>query len=176
MHLSKVCNVISKYTGRLNEMLRNPVAQKEIIQYVYNCLQFTDLCLFKRIRSKIKRQFKIIENITFEQLAPHKNNKESIYYWLIMFKDSRIQFLKGLKPPKPTTLHRIYPNAMVSQVEPLIPLWIASNPTLYLYVIKITFYLRADTNINIQCKNDSVKDFVQYQRCLDTWGNPCVIR
>jgi hypothetical protein len=171
-HMRKVSNVITIYTEKLNRMLCDPDTQRELLIFVYNCLRNKNLDLFRRIKKKILRKDKLISNITFQQLAPHKVDINSIYYWLVKFKDERIQFLKSLKPIKPNPLMRIHPNSIISQIEPMIPLWLSKNRHLNLYVIKIIFNI--DKKKIMKIFNNT--KYIKYKRVLDIHKNPCVIK
>ena len=171
--MRKVSNVIRMYTEKLNRMLCNPDIQRELIMFVHNCLRHKDLKLFRKIRMNILGKNKIISNITFQQLAPHKVDRNSIYYWLVKFKDKRIQFLKSLKPIKPNPLMRIYPNSIISQIEPMIPIWLLKNPNINLYIIKITFNMN---KMNKEIMKKISTKYLKYRRLLDTHNNPCVMK
>lgn len=68
------------------------------------------------------------------------NDNLNIYKWIANWKDSKISMLKKAKPLKPTKkIDSYYTVFLLSQVPKMIPEWVKKNPTLNLYVIKITF-------------------------------------
>ena len=68
-----------------------------------------------------------------------KTDNLNIYNWTMRWKNSKINMLKLAKPRNPKkSVNNNYPMFLLSQVPKMIPTWIRVNPSLNLYVLKIT--------------------------------------
>lgn len=172
----KVTKLITFYTQKINLLLKHPLVQQELIQYVESKLEYKDYRLLQHIKYKIKHGIGMMKHVDFESIFEHKLNKDSIYYWITQFKDDRIKFLKCLKPSKPFFQSSLYPNSLIAQVEPMIPLWMMKNPKLQLYMIRFQFDIQKFRSTQkIYYKSNHNYEFITCTRTKDLWGNPCCL-
>lgn len=172
----KVTKLITFYTQKINLLLKNSLIQQELILYIESRLEYKDYRLLQHMKYKIKHGIGMMKNVDFESIIKHKLNKDSIYYWITQFKDDRIKFLKCLKPSKPSFQSTLYPNSLIAQVEPMIPLWMMKNPKLQLYVIRFQFDIQKFRSTQkIYYKSNYHDEFITCTRTKDLWGNPCCL-
>lgn len=84
---------------------------------------------------------KTYEPITFECAERIRNDKTSPLYWALVWRDIKTKpsTLLKMKPFRHKYNYNHYALLLASQVQNMIPCWIHKNPSLNLYVIKITF-------------------------------------
>ena len=161
------------YTRKLEEMLKCKIVQKELYEYIYNKLGSKNIVLYKKLVNDIKNE-RYPHNLKKGEIKNYKYNIRSVYYWITMFKDERIQFLKSIRPIKKYTRSPFDPNCIISQVEPLIPNWMNHNSNMNLYVIELKF------NVEDYKRKHGQRVFyiqdkytlIDFSRKLDVHGNP----
>lgn len=159
------------YTTKLSTIIKKEETQKELLQYIYNKLQYKDLTLYYKLQHKIKTGDYPVKP-HHEVIQELKGDITTVYYWLTRFKDDRIQFIRSLKPKKPILNNNVYPNCLISVIEPMIPNWMNHND-INLYLIKISFYpnkVKYDDKTIMYNYNG---DFIYCIRDVDAFGMPC---
>ena len=144
----KLCDMINdKDTRKIiwSYMKKKSNYSKKYFNNKYSHLEkYCDVDNYWNLMSKINSNHKF-NPLKPKEILNIKNDPLNIYYWITMWKDSKISTLKLIKPKsQKKTIDANYPIFLLSQSTKMIPYWISNNPDLNLFVIKIT--------INIQNK------------------------
>lgn len=170
INYNKNMNAIKTYSTKLINIIKNHKTKKQLLEYIFHHLEFKNISLYFKLKKKINN-FNFKRNTGYNIVEKSKHSKENVYYWLTRFKDDMIQFLIGLKNHKPSLNTKLSPNCLIGMVEPMIPNWMNHNPTLNLYVIKITFTHNNDYSKDFKYLYDN--KYTYCVRSTDSFGNPC---
>ena len=165
-------NNLYMYSTKLMTIITDKKTQQELIDYIYNFLEYDDIMLFNNLKKKIRLGDYPI-NPSHELIQQFKEDRTTVYYWLTRFKDERMDFVRSLKPTRPTVNNSVYPNCLISMIEPMIPNWMNHNMNMNLYLIKISFYpnkIKYDDK-TIHYKYDD--NMIYCVRDVDCFGMPC---
>ena len=186
----KVEHLLSIYTSKLNEIINDKKIRNEIIEYIQNETfsnkkiiheKYKDIYPYCEIKNDYwnlieeLRSSKTYDRINYEEANILKEDKTNIFYWIMKWKDSKINIIKSLKPQKIgySINYKTYSMFLLSQVTKMIPSWIKNNTNLNLYVLKISL----PTNINklnyLEYKNKN--EWIKSYR-TDHKGEPCCKR
>ena len=124
-----------KYAQKLNKLVNIPSIRKELIQFI----EINENCSIKVI-SLLKSQILIYINL--DQIELDKKNKDTIFYWIAKFRDSKLNKLNKerkkinlLKPHFPTKT--MGPSLILSNIPSLAYLFIKNNETIEYYYLEI---------------------------------------
>lgn len=82
---------VMKYKGKLQEVLEDPVCKEELREYLFE-------------RNKLEQYEWYLDNyyeINVDNIKYDKKNKDCFVYWLIKYKDDKVQELMNTKPKAP---------------------------------------------------------------------------
>jgi hypothetical protein len=140
-NILKLCDMINDSDTRKNiwvYIMEKSKYSKKYFRNKYSYLEiYCDVDNYWNLMSKIKSNCKF-SPLKSREIVSIKDNPLSIYYWITMWKDSKISTLKMAKPKLPKkTIDNNYPIFLLSQSTKMIPYWISNNLKLNLFVIKI---------------------------------------
>ena len=117
----------------------------------------------------LKSNFKF-SSINNDEILKHKNDNDSIWYWVTKWKDYMIDFIKEIKPTPPSNISsNLYPLSILTSVVDMIPRWVVKEK-INLYILKFKFK-KPKEDINIKYLSESL--YKSCYRCnID--DNPCV--
>lgn len=120
---------ILKYKGKLQEVLDDPTFREEFKTYLIN----------DNIFEMFQHHFSSDFVIDVEKIKYYKKDPTCFVYWLIAFKESKVEELLHSKPIAPIIprLPKIEFTS-VSHLSQLRKRWIINNPRLGYYLVKIT--------------------------------------
>lgn len=125
----KWMNQIMKYKGRLQYFFTNESFKEEFVQYLKS------IHYYEKFKEYIRPDYEI----NMETIDQDKMNPESFLFWLMYYKDLKVQELMKLKPKPPVSEKRS--NLEYSTIVTLRSLrerWLNSNPKLKYFVITLT--------------------------------------
>lgn len=171
-NINKINNNLSLYATKLLTIITNKRTQKELIDYIYNHLEYKDIKLFYKLQKQIKLgNYPIYPS--HEMIQIYKEDNTTVYYWLTRFKDDRIAFIRSLRPMRPTLNNSINPNCLISMIEPMIPNWMNHNENMQLYLIKISFYPNKINDDDKVIYYNYDGEYIYCIRDVDAFGMPC---
>lgn len=166
-------NEISRYKSAINIIINKEDIRKELIDYI---MQYNNECLFE-VKHKMIERLKMKNDIIFDEgeIYEQKNNVEHMSYWIVRFRDLKINQLITVKPR--ITFMNIEPESpyvsIMRKYKPLLRSMLEDN--IYFGLVKITFPCK---NIINDWKaigyNDGLNMKYGY-RDLDSLGNPTTI-
>ena len=157
--------LLNRYNAKLCELVNSNDTRIELINYIEK------YDIKSPIIKLLKSNF-LLEHHDMEYVNKHKNNKNNIYYWLTIWKDQMLKFVKSIKPKFNFKIpSECYPIHILLTVKNMIPYWLNNNNNINLYLIKFTF--KAQQKLNIKYKNI----YNEWSLCKRTVlnDNPCCI-
>lgn len=153
-------SLLKRYNRKLTEITNNIDTRIELINFI----EYRDYGnpLIKLLKTDFKLKPSPIGHVHV-----YKLDKNSIYYWLTMFKDTMLRFIKKIKPKFDYKFPCIYfPINILFLSSPMIPFWFKNNQNMNLYLITITFknkqslFIKYKNNFNkwLQCKRTLIND------------------
>ena len=152
-----------RYNNKICELVNNTDTREELIKYIEH-FDFNNN-IIKLLKSNWK-----LKPFTFEDILYHKNNKNSIFYWVTDWKDKMLSFIKTIKPKLnykfPTN---IFPSTIIMLIKPMLAYWFNANQNMNLYLLKFEF--KAHLEHVVQYKNI----FNEWISCVRTVNHngPC---
>jgi hypothetical protein len=164
-------DLIMRYNDKLHNMLNDKDKRKEVINYIFK----NDVRIKNKFVSSNKLILKLKSNFKFssinnDEILKHKNDNDSIWYWVTKWKDYMIDFIKEIKPTPPSNISsNLYPLSILTSVVDMIPRWVVKEK-INLYILKFKFK-KPKEDINIKYLSESL--YKSCYRCnID--DNPCV--
>ena len=159
---------IMRYKGRLQHLLKDACFREEFSMFLKTINMYNTFyeCLHEDYY------------IDIDSIDADKYNKDTLLFWLILYKDSKIRELMSVKPKPPISNKRS--NVEYSSIVTLHSLrerWLLANPKLEYYVLRIV----CNRKKKCICKEDmwymSFKNqWKCVKRCMKTDGSPATQR
>lgn len=183
-------HLINIYTSKLHEIINDKNIRNEIIEYIQQKTMGNKKSIYEKYKNiysycDIKNDYwhlieelrssKQYNQINYEEAAIMKGDKSNVFYWIMKWKDEKIDIIKRFKPVKirfPVN-YKAYALFLLSQVPKMIPSWIANNNNLNLYVLKINLpsNINKTNYLEYKYKNEWIKSY----RTINNDG-PCCLR
>ena len=158
----KLCN---RYNAKLYNLVNTIDTRIELLNYIEYIAPKNPI--LKLLKSNFKLKHKNMEYVN-----KHKDNVKSIYYWLTLWKDKMLQFVKFIKPKFTFKIpNEYFPIHILLNIKNMIPYWIKFNNNINLYVIKFTF--KKQQKLKITYKN-IYGNWSTCKRTIEN-NNPCCI-
>jgi hypothetical protein len=154
----------SRYNQKLSELINNKDTRLELINYI------EEKSLLNPAIKLLKTDF-IIPPITFDEIAIYKNDINSIYYWVTLWKDAMLTFIKSIRPKFTYKVPSyVYPTSILVAVDPMVPYWFKFNQNMNLYLIKFNF--TSHEKIKLRYKNN-YNEWISCKRVVNENGPSC---
>jgi len=155
--------LLDRYNAKLSDLINNKDTRVELINYIEMIDPFNPTIKL------LKTDF-IMPIIKAIDLDKYKIDKNSIYYWVTIWKDKMLQFVKSIRPRINSKIpHPYYPRNIMYSVKHMIPYWMKHNTDMNLYLIKFTF--KQTEKLDLEYKN-IYKQWIKCYRTLND-GKPC---
>ena len=146
---------VKHYNTKLISIMNSPNTRQELIEY---------------IKKKDSNQEKVInilnsdfifDDIHGTDVSLFKLKKDNPWYWVCLWKDEMIDYLRPLKPKPPTNWANKYlPINSITTIVDMIPIWL-NKENINLYLIKFTF---RKPNIPLDISYKYGNDFISCYR------------
>jgi len=133
-----------RYNQKLSDLFNNKGTREELINFI-------EIKAPLHPAAKLLKTDIVIPCCSTEKIMIFKNDYNSIYYWVIKFKDSMLMFVKSIRPKFHFKVPcHIYPSSIIMAIDPMIQYWFKFNQNMNLYLIKFNF--KSHKKLNIQYK------------------------
>ncbi len=134
-----------RYNQKLIDLLNNEETRQELINYIE--LKSPLNPVIKLLKSDI-----IFECCSTKEILMFKNDYNSIYHWVIEWKDKMLLFVKSIRPSFFFKIpSHVHPTSILMSIDPMLAYWFKFNQNMNLYLIKFNF--KSQNKLKLQYKN-----------------------
>lgn len=135
----------NRYNQKLLDLLNNKDTRQELINYIEMVSPLNPS--IKLLKSDI-----IFEYCSTEELLMYKYDYNSVFHWVMKWKDKMLLFIKSIRPRFHFKMPcYVYPSSILMGIDSMLPYWFKFNQDMNLYLIKFKF--KPHDKIKIQYKN-----------------------
>lgn len=164
---------IMKYKGKLQMVYEDMDFQEEFKDYLQSQDKFEEFNGYFESTTTITNANNNKYIIDVEKIKDYKKDSNSFVYWLIQFKDMKVQELMRNKPKAPT-----FPKsqnielASVTQLTNLRKRWVASNNKLKYFVLSINLHKKNTCDNTVKYCDPRRRNWRLIKRCMQTENGP----
>lgn len=160
---------LSVYSRKLSDLVNTQTTRQELIEYIQNRNKENEQTNISEIISNLKEN-NYISIPPGDKIVYLKEIKESLIYWLVKFKDDKVQSIVALKPIKPVPNCFYGLSQMLSKISRL-RYRFSQNKEIKFYIIIIDIF---GNNIegDISYKYKENTSWIFQNRIIDSAGQP----
>ncbi len=134
-----------RYNQKLLDLINNKETRQELINYIELMSPLNPA--IKLLKSDI-----IFESCSTDELLMFKEDYNSVFHWVMKWKDKMLLFVKSIRPKFCFKLPcYVYPTSILMGIDSMLPYWFEFNQNMNLYLIKFKF--KSHDKLKIQYKN-----------------------